>query len=290
MGGVVKAIKNVIKKTVDFVVDTIKTVEGFAANIAKGVIKSIVGMAEGVIEGDWTKFRDSFVNAFQTAVYVMAVFTENALLIAAAVVALDGLHNDGQLTTFVVTTLGKAEREVFGTENILENVEIITASIIILGSLYAGIEGFGVFLADISGISSLLNAQYLQVGLGIYSITDAYMQFQDANDLYDELMKQYQAWLETVNQKIKAFNEMWDAVYGDPDLLYEVSAGGSLFNAGAGSDEYSVSTIHEQSTYLLGLDHKRDVEFDRYFHDPMDIDYVNLNIEDTKPEILRYKT
>jgi hypothetical protein len=41
--------------------------------------------------------------------------------------------------------------------------------------------------------------------------------------------------------------------------------GGYLFNAGVGSDEYSISSINEQSAYCLALNTKRDVDFDRYF-------------------------
>jgi hypothetical protein len=299
MGGIVKAIGkaieavvDVVEKAVDFVVETIETVVEFAVNVVKGVIKGVVGMVEGIITGDWTKFRDSFVSIFQTAVYalgaVVGIATGNPWLIAASVVALDGLHNEGRLTAHIVRTIGKIERELFGSENILENLEIITASIIIVGSLYSGAKGFGL-LADASGIGSIVNSQYFQVGMGVYSVADAYMQFQEAQGLYDSLMADYQKWLQGVGQKAEYFNTVWDKVYGEPDILYAASAGGYLFNAGAGSNEYSVSTIHEQSTYLLGIDNQRDIDFDRYFNDPMDIDYPALNIEDTKPEIIRYQ-
>ena len=86
-----------------------------------------------------------------------------------------------------------------------------------------------------------------------------------------------------------AFNKMWDAVYGDLNVWYEAMPGGYLFNAGVGSDEYSISSINEQSAYCLALNTKRDVDFDRYFTNPFEIDYVGLNIDDIKPEDLKYK-
>lgn len=303
MGGIVKAIKDVVDtvvdtvvdavaEVVDFVVETIEVAAEFVVNVVKGTIKAVIGMAEGIVTGDWTKFRDSFLTVFQTGLYVLGAVvglaTGNMWLVAASVVALDGLHNEGRLTTHLIRTIGKVERELFGSEVILENLDIITGSIIIAGSLYSGAKGFGL-LAEISGISAIVNAQYFQVGMGVYSIGDAYMQFQEAQGLYDSLMADYLKWLQEVGQKAEQFNKMFDAVYGDADVLYAASAGGYLFNAGAGSNEYSVSTIHEQSTYLLGIDNQRDIDFDRYFNDPMDIDYPALNIEDTKPEIIRYQ-
>lgn len=299
MGGIVKAFKKAVDivvdavvEVVDFVVETVETVVEFAANVVKGAIKSVVGMVEGIVTGDWEKFKDSFFTAFQTVVYafgaVVGITTGNPWLIAASVAALDGLHNEGKLTTFVVKTLGKIEREIIGSEMILDNLELIAGTIIAVGSLYAGMEGLGL-LADISGLSSLMSSQYFQITMGVHSIADAYLQLQEAQELYDNLMAEYQEWLKVAGAKAEAFNMVWDAVYLDPDVLYEASAGGVLFNAGAGSDEYSVSTINEQCTYLLGLDNQRDVEFDRYFSDPMDIDYVGLDMENIKPEILRYK-
>jgi hypothetical protein len=297
MGGIVKAVKNVIdavvdvvEEVVDFVVETVEEVVEFAENVVTGAVKSVAGMVEGIATGDWTKFRDSFLTTIQTVIYVFSavvgIVTGNPWLVAASVTALDGLHNEGKLTTQIVRTVGKAERELFGSETILENLEIITATIIITGSLYAGAKGFLLF-SEVSGISSIVNAQYFQVGMGVHSVSDAYNQFQEAQDLYANLMKEYQSWLQEVGQKAKYFNTIWDTVYGDFDMLYEASAGGVLFNAGAGSDEYSVSTIHEQSTYLLGIDNKRDIDFDRYFNNPMDIDYVNLDMDDIKPNILK---
>ena len=297
MGGVVKAISNVVSSVVDFVVKTVEKVVDFAVNVVTGVIKNVVGVVEGAITGDWTKFRDSLLGVVSTAIYgvaaVVGFATGQYYITAAALVALDGQYNEGQLTSHIVTTVGKFEREILGSKNILDNVDIITSGIVIIGSLYAA--GQGVFiLSKITGLTSYLAnyadyVNYFEVATGAYSVYDAYTQLQHAIELYDQLMSDYQAFLNQANREVQQFNQMWDAVYGDLNVWYEAMPGGYLFNAGVGSDEYSISSINEQSAYCLALNTKRDVDFDRYFTNPFEIDYVGLNIDDIKPEDLKYK-
>jgi hypothetical protein len=297
MGGAVKAISNVVSSVVDFVVKTVEKVVDFAVNVVTGVIKNVVGVVEGAITGDWTKFRDSLLGVVSTAIYgvaaVVGFATGQYYITAAALVALDGQYNEGQLTSHIVTTVGKFEREIFGSKNILDNVDIITSGIVIIGSLYAGGQGIAM-LSKITGLTSYLAnyadyVNYFKVASGAYSVYDAYTQWQHAIELYDQLMSDYQAFLNQANREVQQFNQMWDAVYGDLNVWYEAMPGGYLFNAGVGSDEYSISSINEQSAYCLALNTKRDVDFDRYFTNPFEIDYVGLNIDDIKPEDLKYK-
>ena len=297
MGGVVKAISNVVSSVVDFVVKTVEKVVDFAVNVVTGVIKNVVGVVEGAITGDWTKFRDSLLGVVSTVLYGLAAVvgfaTGQYYITAAALVALDGQYNEGQLTSHIVTTVGKFEREIFGSKNILDNVDIITSGIVIIGSLYAGAKGIGL-LGELTGLNSYLSqysnyVNYFNVATGAYSVYDAYTQWQHAIELYNQLMSDYQAFLNQANREVQQFNQMWDAVYGDLNVWYEAMPGGYLFNAGVGSDEYSISSINEQSAYCLALNTKRDVDFDRYFTNPFEIDYVGLNIDDIKPEDLKYK-
>ena len=297
MGGAVKAISNVVSSVVDFVVKTVEKVVDFAVNVVTGVIKNVVGVVEGAITGDWTKFRDSLLGVVSTAIYgvaaVVGFVTGQYYITAAALVALDGQYNKGQLTSHIVTTVGKFEREIFGSKNILDNVDIITSGIVIIGSLYAAGQGIAM-LSKITGLTSYLAnyadyVNYFNVATGAYSVYDAYTQWQHAIDLYDQLMADYQAFLNQAEREVQQFNQMWDAVYGDLNVWYEAMPGGYLFNAGVGSDEYSISSINEQSAYCLALNTKRDVDFDRYFTNPFEIDYVGLNIDDIKPEDLKYK-
>ena len=297
MGGVVKAISNVVSSVVDLLVKTVEKVVDFAVNVVTGVLKNVVGAITGAITGDWTKFRDSLLGVVSTAIYgvaaVVGFATGQYYITAAALVALDGQYNEGQLTSHIVTTVGKFEREIFGSKNILDNVDIITSGIVIIGSLYAAGQGIGI-LSKITGLTSYLAnyadyVNYFNVATGAYSVYDAYTQWQHAIELYDQLMSDYQAFLNQANREVQQFNQMWDAVYGDLNVWYEAMPGGYLFNAGVGSDEYSISSINEQSAYCLALNTKRDVDFDRYFTNPFEIDYVGLNIDDIKPEDLKYK-
>ena len=297
MGGVVKSISKVVSSVVDFVSKTVEKVVDFAVNVVTGVLKNVVGVVEGAITGDWTKFRDSLLGVVSTAIYgvaaVVGFMAGQYYITAAALVALDGQYNEGQLTSHIVTTVGKFEREIFGSKNILDNVDIITSGIVIIGSLYAAGQGIAM-LSKITGLTSYLAnyadyVNYFKVASGAYSVYDAYTQWQHAIDLYDQLMADYQAFLNQANREVQQFNQMWDAVYGDLNVWYEAMPGGYLFNAGVGSDEYSISSINEQSAYCLALNTKRDVDFDRYFTNPFEIDYVGLNIDDIKPEDLKYK-
>ena len=297
MGGAVKAISNVVSSVVDFVVKTVEKVVDFAVNVVTGVLKNVVGVVAGAITGDWTKFRDSLLGVVSTAIYGLAAVvgfaTGQYYITAAALVALDGQYNEGQLTSHIVTTVGKFEREIFGSKNILDNVDTITSAIVIIGSLYAAGQGIAM-LSNITGLTSYLAnyadyVNYFKVATGAYSVYDAYTQWQHAIELYDQLMSDYQAFLNQANREVQQFNQMWDAVYGDLNVWYEAMPGGYLFNAGVGSDEYSISSINEQSAYCLALNTKRDVDFDRYFTNPFEIDYVGLNIDDIKPEDLKYK-
>lgn len=304
MGGVVKSISKVvdsvvkvIDKTVDFVAETLEKTVDFATNVIKGTLNNLSGMIEGAIKGDWNQFRDGLIGSAQTVIYgiaaVLGIVTGQVWLTAAAIVALDGQYNEGQLTAHAVTTIGRVEKGLFGSEYILDNVDLITSAIIIVGSMYAS-YGAGKFLAQTAIVQSYLSQyataiDFFKTAAGAYSIYDAYNQWQYALELYDNLMADYQRWLQEASFKVEQFNRMWDTVYGDLNVWYEANAGGYLFNAGVGSEEYSVSSINEQCAYILALDTKRDISFDRYFTDPIDIDYVGLNIDDIKPDILKFE-
>ncbi|WP_164969337.1 hypothetical protein [Halarcobacter anaerophilus] len=219
---------------------------------------------------------------------VVGAVSGQAWLVAASVVALDGQYNQGQLAAHVVSTVGKVERELFGSTLILDNIDMITTAIVVAGSIYAGGKGFGI-IADAAGVSSYLSSTSFQISSGAYSVYNAYTQWQDALSLYDELMANYQQWLQETYAEIARFNNLWDLVYGDINILYEAQPGGYLFNSEAGSDEYSISSIHEQCSYLLGLNPHKDVDLDKMMTDISDIDYVSLNFNDILPDVIRYE-
>ncbi|MCT7513671.1 hypothetical protein [Aliarcobacter cryaerophilus] len=297
MSQIIDPFGNRLEKEIKFFGDTAKAVDGFWDNVHIGAHRDTGNMIKGIYTGDWSMFKDSFLSLGTAALYaiggVAGAMTGQAWLVAAAVVALDGHYNQSQLTSHAVTQVGELEKDIFGSSYILDNVDLITAAIVIAGSIYAGGKGFGL-LADISGVSSALSSysqymEYFKIVSGGYSVYDGYAQWQYALELYDKLMSDYKSWVMQATMEHVAFNKMWDAVYGDLNVWYEAMPGGYLFNAGVGSDEYSISSINEQSAYCLALNTKRDVDFDRYFTNPFEIDYVGLNIDDIKPEDLKYK-
>lgn len=295
MGGEVKRFTRKVTRAVRRVGRSVRKAVKYVFNVAKGIVKNLGKAVEGILEGDWEQFKEGVLGTLETGLYVLGgvfgVITQNYWLVAAAMVALDGQHNQGQLTYSIVKEIGRAETNIFGTDNIKENAELIAMSITMVSSLATSIAGISL-LAKLPTVASIMSqySSYIntaKIALGTYSIYEAYNKYQEAKDLYDELMAEYQEFMAEISQKVISFNKMWDSVYGNLNLWYSAMPGGNLFNAAAGSTEYSISSINEQCAYCLALDTKRDYEIEQYYYNPMNIDYVNLNIDDIKPQILR---
>lgn len=270
-----------IDKFADF---TRNVFNGFGENLAKAI--------EGIVEGKWSKFRDGTIGAFTTVLYVIGgaigVMTGNYWLVAAAVVALDRQYNQGELTMSAVKALGKVEEAIFGTTYLQDYAEEVATLIIIVGSIYAGGKGFG-YLTDIAGISAYLSKY--QTFIALYGIYDAYDQYMYWKDWYKAQLDEYMAWAKQQMQYYAQSRHSWFELYSNienQEVLYESMAGGILFNAGAGSDEYSVSTIHEQSAYILTLDTKRDIDLDRTIFFNSEVDYLKLQLDTYREPIPRW--
>jgi len=249
----------------------------FTENVVKGIGKNVLGMVEGIVSGNWTKFRDSTLGIVTTAAFIVTAIFGGPVGIAAAVVGLDAQYNQGQLTFSAVKGLGVLEKKLFGSDNIQRHAEEIALAIILASAAYTAYTVQGLNL--LSGFNSLINA---------YTFYKAYKDYEAAKDLYDNLMKQYKEWLEKVNQALEKANKIWDYVYGNLEVWVEAMPGGYLFNSGVGSDEYSISSIHEQCAYSLMLDTKKDDDLDMMVLNPSEINWVKLNIEDIKPKAINF--
>ena len=259
----------------------------FIDNVTKGSLDNLSNMVIGALDGDWVAFRDGFVGSVTTAIYVAALvvgcMTGNAWLISASVIALDAQHNQGALTHSALAELGRAETMITGTTHITDNIDYIQIALIVASSVYAGGVGAGA-LSNLAGLSStmaFLNSTAVQSALGGYQIYDAYETYEKAKDDAKEKLSQYKQYISDLEAYAKAMRERWFNIYGDianNEVLYQASAGGSLFNAGAGSDEYSPSTIHEQAGFILAYDIKKDRELDMMIFDNSNVDYVRLEI------------
>ena len=108
-------------------------------------------------------------------------------------------------------------------------ISTLSSIFLIIGSLYAAGQGIAM-LSKITGLTSYLAnyadyVNYFKVASGAYSVYDAYTQWQQAIDLYDQLMADYQAFLNQAEREVQQFNQMWDAVYGDLNVWYEAMPG-----------------------------------------------------------------
>lgn len=248
-----------------------------------------------MFEGDWVKFRDGVAGTFTTIVYVLAaaigVITGNWWLTAAAIVALDGQHNNGNLTYEGVKLVGKVETALLDTHFIEEYAREISTTLVIIGSVYAGYVGGGAImkLVNIGSLNAVLKAY--SYASSLYGIYDNLQKFEEFRAYYKKLLDEYKAWAEQVQQAYAQTKTQWFEMFANlenQEVCYQAMAGGYLYNAGAGSDEYSVSSIHEPNAYMLGIDTKRDVNHDRMLFMNDELDYQNLNFKYYKEPINKW--
>lgn len=271
------------------------SVGDFTRNVFSGIGNNLALMVEGVTEGKWSKFRDGLVGTITTAMYIIAgaigVITGNWWLTAAAIVALDGQHNNGALTKDTVELLGKIEKAITGTTYLQDYAAEVTAVLIVAASLYAGFYGGQALLklADIGSLNTLLN--YYSITTSVYGIYDNLQAFAEFRAYYKALLDEYLAWAQQLQQAYAQSKAQWFELYANlenQEVCYEAMAGGYLYNAGAGSDEYSVSIIHEPSAYMLVLDTRRDTELDRTIFFNSEVDYVDLRLEYVEEPITKW--
>lgn len=271
------------------------SVGDFTRNVYSGIGNNLALMVEGVAEGKWSKFRDGFLGTLTTVIYIIAgvigVLTGNWWLTAAAIVALDGQHNNGALTKDTVELLGKIETAITGTTYLEKYAAEIAAVLIVAASLYAGYYGGQAILkfANIGSLNTLLN--YYSITTSVYGIYDNLQAFEEFRIYYKGLLDEYLKWAEQLQQAYAQSKAQWFELYANlenQEVCYEAMAGGYLYNAGAGSDEYSVSTIHEPSAYMLVLDTRRDMELDRTIFFNSEVDYTDLRLEYVKEPVTKW--
>ncbi len=282
IGDVVDVIEDTVEDTVDILEEAVDLIE----NTAEGILDNAEMMIHGTITLDWTEFRDGTLNQIETAAYLIAIASGDPLLVASGVAALDGKYNNGQLTHKVVQMAAHLETGILGTEVISRNADYIEMGIILAGSIYAGMKCFS-YLSELAGIKSYLATW--SIAMGLNSSYEAYKQYEYWKGYYQEKMAEYQAWIDKQLAIAEQMKVQWFEIYGDvmnSEVLYEAMAGGYLFNAGAGSDEYSVSSIHEQGALILSIDTQRDMELDRQMYDISDNDYIKTGLKNIEPKAI----
>ena len=289
------SIEDIIDAGEDVVEDTVDILEesvDLLVNTTEGILNNAEMMIHGAATLDWDEFSEGSLNQIETTVYILAIASGNPWAIAAGIVALDGKYNDGELTHEIVMKAAHLETAILGTEVIADNAEYIEMAIILAGGIYAGYEGFNM-LAELAGIQSYLATwkNTMDLGMGINSSYEAYQQYNYWKDYYQIKMAEYKTWINSQLAKYEQMKTQWFNLYADisnSEVLYESMPGGYFFNAGAGSDEYSISSIHEQSALILSIDTQRDIQFDRQMHDMSKIDYIKTNLNDIEPKAIRW--
>lgn len=278
------------------------SVGDFTRNVYSGIGNNLGLMIEGVAEGKWSKFRDGLMGTLTTAAYVIAgiigVVTGQYWLTAMAIIALDGQHNQGMLTRDAVELLGRVEKGITGTDYLSRYADEVTMALVAVSSVVAGFYGGNVLgeyfsaqigLANIAGLQSAL--KIYNYATAVYGIYDNIQAFEEYRSYYKNLLDEYMAWAEQMQQAYAQSKAQWFELYANlenQEVCYEAMAGGYLYNAGAGSDEYSVSTIHEPSAYMLVLDTRRDTELDRTIFFNSEVDYTDLRLEYVKEPIMKW--
>ena len=107
---------DIVTDLVEDVVDVIEEVPDLVVNVVEGTIDHYESMVNGIKDGKWSDFRDGAIGEVMTSIYIAAIYvgvvTGNAWLVSAGVVALDGQHNDGELTHEAVNAAGNLETNV----------------------------------------------------------------------------------------------------------------------------------------------------------------------------------
>ena len=262
---------NPITQIVDVIEDVVDTI----VEVIRDIVEDVVDLIKDVWE-DITPY-------VTTAMAVIAIATGQWYLVASGIITLDYQYNDGELTAKMVEFSGDIEKAILGTEYIEKYSAEVEMALMIASSIGVG-YATGLFLSDVPQLAStmaFLKSSMVSATMGAYTTYEAYNQYETIKDYYAQQLEEYREYLKQSQTQINAFKNMWFDIYGDiskMDLLYEASAGGDLFNAGAGSSEYSPSTIYEPCGYILAYDIKKDRDLDTMIFDNSNYDHIKLAI------------
>ena len=109
--------------------------------------------------------------------------------------------------------------------------------------------------------------------MGSYYIYDGIKTILESKEYWNKLLEQYVSDLQAYIDSIAAARQQWFEIYSDTETIGRVLAGGDIYNAGAGSDLYSISDAYEPYRYMTGivsahLNEEMDVmaNSDRYYY------------------------
>lgn len=270
LGGIGDAIGDVFEgagKVLGQVGNAVADVGEFVGNVVGGTIQNAIGIAEGIVTGDWNKVRDSVIGTVTTVVAVGAIVVGGVLGVAAGVTMLDAQHNKGKILGNVIATAGDAEHYLFGTNNINNAAMEIQVAISFAASVYASYVVMPMLL-DATGISGAMAAipaeitnaaQVAYYSYDIYNTVNGVIQMRE---YYEAQLAEYERKMREWLAKAEAAKEQWFGVMTDYDMRNRIMPGGDLYNGGAGSYYYNPTAPHEGGRWLLSMEAGNDGELD----------------------------
>jgi len=267
---VIGAVKNFVKDVVKAVVDTVVEIVHFVKNVIVGIVNTVVDMVKAVVTGDFKGFLDSLGTLIMTAVAVTGIVMGGFLaimgvpigyaLLAAGIVVLDTLYNEGKLTMTAIELFGDVEHALLGTEFIRENAVIIESAIVALSYIFVSVvAGSAVF--EYLGFTEL--PTYLKNSLSAYNIYTDFEAAVNLKEYYSDLIKEAQEALEKAQQEYKTIKQEWFNDITSYEINFEINAGGVLYNAGGGSDYYDFTAAQDPMARLLGMPSYNDANLNK---------------------------
>lgn len=270
MGGVAKAIGKVVAAPLRVVGDIIggdigeffTKVADFTENVVTGVLDSVADFAVGIVTGDLKKVWSAFQSLLTVVLVSVAVVYSgfSILSIIAGLIVLDAQFNGSAFLLYVLDIIGNIEHFMFGTDFIHKYQEIIAMSLALVSTFYIGYQAF----ECISNMDSIIALKESYAGLyqawtyvrdimAGYDIYDGLKTILESKEYWNKLLEQYVSDLQAYIDSIAAARQQWFDIYSDTETIGRILAGGDIYNAGAGSDLYSVSDAYEPYRYQTGI-------------------------------------
>lgn len=290
MGGIAKTIGKVVAAPVRIVGNIIGGDIGeffdkaadFGENVVAGVLNDISDLMIGITTGDLSKAWSAFKSlATVTLIVIAVVYSGFTILpIVAGLIMLDAQYNGSAFLLYILDVVGNIEHALLGTDFIHEYREIIAGALVLVSTFYIGYQAF-TYISNMDSIialkesyASLFNAfTYIKDVMSGYDIYDGFKTILESKEYWNKLLEQYITDMQAYIDRIAAARQQWFDIYSDTETIGRVLAGGDIYNAGAGSDLYSVSDAYEPYRYMTGivsthLDEEMDtmVNSDRYYY------------------------
>jgi len=281
VGGIAKTIGKIVAAPLHIVGDIVggdigkffDKVGDFTENVTSGVLDSISNFVGGIVTGDFKKAWSAFQSLATVVLVAIAVVYSgfSILPIVAGLIVLDAQFNGSAFLLYILDVIGNIEHFIFGTDFIHKYQELIAMSLALVSTFYISYQAFD-YIMHIDGVLSLQRSYqslfvawgYIKDVMAGYDIYDGIKTILESKEYWNKLLEQYVSDLQAYIDSIAAARQQWFDVYSDTETLGRVLAGGDIYNAGAGSDLYSVSDAYEPYRYQTGI-------ISRYINDELDI-------------------